>query len=245
MQRISQCPVCLNKFGGQCAEYPSRFDARDLKCDVCGMYRASRTVLDDNNDFRGTALTQLERAALSHALQIAQTGSTEDVPFIKSDWLREFRNNPYLPTPPARARRLLILIGERVQKFGHKLSTLQPSDISRVGFFDHQNLEAIFRELQTQGLVVGKMGVDASGSFHHPIDMDLTLKGWEEFEKLKSGSKGGTYAFLALKFNDPELEAFVSAVLKPSVEPRRVCRRPFSLREWPYDRQEAETSLLA
>jgi predicted helicase len=28
-------------------------------------------------------------------------------------------------------------------------------------------------------------------------------------------------------------------------EPRRVCRRPFSLREWTYDRQEAETSLLA
>ncbi|WP_084397022.1 hypothetical protein [Henriciella aquimarina] len=28
-------------------------------------------------------------------------------------------------------------------------------------------------------------------------------------------------------------------------EPRRVCRRPFSLREWFYDRQEAETSLLA
>jgi hypothetical protein len=28
-------------------------------------------------------------------------------------------------------------------------------------------------------------------------------------------------------------------------EPRRVCGRPFSLREWTYDRQEAETKLLA
>ena len=32
---------------------------------------------------------------------------------------------------------------------------------------------------------------------------------------------------------------------KPLIEPRRVCRRPFSLREWFYDRQEAETSLPA
>jgi len=48
---------------------------------------------------------------------------------------------------------------------------------------------------------------------------------------------------------DEQEKGLHERALKPlvwkTVEPRRVCRRPFSLREWTYDREEAETSLLA
>jgi hypothetical protein len=36
-----------------------------------------------------------------------------------------------------------------------------------------------------------------------------------------------------------------SNAARATVEPRRVCRRPFSLKEWTYDREETKTKLLA
>lgn len=217
MNLISSCPICSNALGGKCAEYPSAFDARDLKCDVCGKYRVSKTVLDDNADFRGTALSLLERAALSHLIQTAQTTDHDNLPFIKSEWLREFRRNARLPTPPERARKLVEHIGDYVQRFGHNLEQLEPRDIARIGFFDLANFGIIFRELKDQGVVIGNLAPDISGTFFHPRRMNLTLKGWEEFEKLKSGLTRGGYAFLALQFGDKVLDALISDVLKPSI----------------------------
>jgi len=59
------------------------------------------------------------------------------------------------------------------------------------------------------------------------------------------------YLALLLGLEDrlkPRSQAYLRRLMQRAAfqraEPRRVCRRPFSLREWTYDRQEAETSLL-
>lgn len=215
MSRISKCPVCQNNMGGQCREYPSRYDARDIDCDVCGKYRVSGTVLDDNNQFRGSAFSPFLRAALSHTIRIAQ--SEEDVPFIKSDWLNEFRENPRLPSPVKTAQRLIEHIGSHLQKFGTPLESLKPSACAYIGFVNLGNAEFIFRQLQSDGIVVGELIPDDEEEFYHPNDMNLTLKGWAEYEKQRAGEFGGNYAFLALQFGDPLLETFVSDVLKPCI----------------------------
>ena len=54
------------------------------------------------------------------------------------------------------------------------------------------------------------------GSFF--LNVSLTLRGWERYHSEKRGRLDGSYGFLAMQFNDSELEAFIREVLKLTVE---------------------------
>ena len=49
-------------------------------------------------------------------------------------------------------------------------------------------------------------------------NVNLSLDGWEQYEEEKRGGFDGNYGFLAMQFNDPDLESFVRDVVKPVVK---------------------------
>jgi hypothetical protein len=56
---------------------------------------------------------------------------------------------------------------------------------------------------------------------NHPVDIlnaNLTLDGWEQYEAEKRGEYSGKTAFIALRFNDPMLDALLRDVIKPCVK---------------------------
>ena len=50
------------------------------------------------------------------------------------------------------------------------------------------------------------------------IYVNLTLQGWKAYEDEKQGKFSGKYGFIALKFDDPILDPFVSSVIKPTIK---------------------------
>ena len=46
----------------------------------------------------------------------------------------------------------------------------------------------------------------------------LTLDGWERYEAERKGLVAGKYGFIAMKFGDPDLEAFVQDTVKPTIK---------------------------
>lgn len=59
-----------------------------------------------------------------------------------------------------------------------------------------------------------------SGSYRKIADtfwgVDLTLEGWDRYEEEKRGSFSSNTAFIAMQFNDTQLDEFVNKVIKPA-----------------------------
>ena len=49
-------------------------------------------------------------------------------------------------------------------------------------------------------------------------EYNLTLDGWEQYEAEKRGGFDGNYGFLAMQFDDSDLDPFVKDVVKPAVK---------------------------
>ena len=64
------------------------------------------------------------------------------------------------------------------------------------------------------------MGIDqATGhTFSSFTDINLSLDGWEQYKAEKRGRFAGNYGFLAMQFDEPDLELFVKDVVKPAVK---------------------------
>ena len=67
----------------------------------------------------------------------------------------------------------------------------------------------IIQFYSSQDFLIGKSSFRA---------VNLTLEGWERYELEKRGQLDEGYGFLAMKFNDDELDEFVRSVLKPAVK---------------------------
>lgn len=50
------------------------------------------------------------------------------------------------------------------------------------------------------------------------MNVDLTLNGWERYDAGKRGQLDGNYGFIAMQFNENELDFFVENVVKPAVK---------------------------
>ena len=75
----------------------------------------------------------------------------------------------------------------------------------------------LFEELTEKGFIrVGDMSKTSTGILHC-INVTLSLEGWEQYEAQKHGAISGNYGFVAMKFNDPDLDPFVKNTVKPAV----------------------------
>ena len=134
------------------------------------------------------------------------------------DWLRDFKKTAKLSLPPYQARRLIEYVGDHVSTYGTALDTLPHAGFGEIGIFDERALEILFADLFDQGIMTGQLTPDTMDQFGHPVDLNLTLRGWTEYESLKGGIRPGNYGFLAMKFGDQTLETFTSTHLKPYVK---------------------------
>ncbi len=50
------------------------------------------------------------------------------------------------------------------------------------------------------------------------LNVNLTLEGWERYEQEKRGKFRGNYGFIAMQFDDAELDPFIANTVKPFVK---------------------------
>ncbi len=216
MNNSIKCPVCLNVAGGTCRQNTTGRDSVGFECDICGRFELTGTAYSGPLDPEKEKLTSLQRAALSHRIREA-TDRGGSVPVVDTVWLKHFLADPHLPTPAVQAINAIRFIGDEVSKSGKKITNLQPQLYAIIGAPNPYFAADLVFELKHQGLIDGSEYRPTRG----PSDLrrvNLTLEGWTRYESEKRGRFSGKYGFLAMKFGDGVLDAFVENVLKPDVK---------------------------
>ena len=121
----------------------------------------------------------------------------------------EFKN------PAALAMNIIRYIGDKVSETGEPIRQL--SDIyADIGASSRKLADDLLSELEERGLVrIGNKILSFEGSSFWNVN--LSLEGWEQYEAQRRGAVSGNYGFIAMKFNDPDLDPFVKNAVKPAV----------------------------
>jgi hypothetical protein len=210
------CPVCLSRDRFPCTG--KQFDGQSLffNCDVCGGFLVSREALDDYPDLEMPELTLMKRAALSHRIRQYTDEDTRPSLWTTSG-LKEFCESAAPPpTPGEQAVNIIRHFGNEVMRTGLPVPNPPASFHARIGAPNRHFALRVVNQLADSGMLLIARR-DHLGTIGEPDGVDLSLEGWERFEAEKRGQLAGSYGFMALKFDDPELDAFQRDVIKPAV----------------------------
>lgn len=213
------CAICEGAAGAASATFSlGGRDGLGFTCEACGEYEVTRTSLV--NWFGNTTrLNARQRAALAH--QVRNADRSQGRPLLTDSWMQHFSRTAKLPSPAMQAVNLIRVIGDAVAETGegHFLDGIP--DAPLIGSFNQQMFDQLVRGLIEQKILVsmGKAQRDnprgvgvLSGELY-----GLSLEGWERYEAERRGQIAGRYGFMAMKFGDATLEAFVENVIKPEV----------------------------
>ena len=85
-----------------------------------------------------------------------------------------------------------------------------------VGAPSEEISDSIVEELEERGLIrIGNTTKTFDGTLF--LGVNLSLDGWEKYEEEKHGGFDGNYGFIAMKFGDDRLDAFLQDVVRPAV----------------------------
>ena len=113
------------------------------------------------------------------------------------------------------AMNLIRHIGDQVSDLGQPIDELS-GFAALISAPSEQIADSIFEELMERGLItVGNINKLMDGTIF--MHVNLGLDGWEKYEEEKRGDFDGNYGFIAMKFNDDELDEFVCDVVKPAI----------------------------
>ena len=225
MNNKIKCPVCL------CESVCQRPGSGFFECDICGIYKTGPLEInDDLYEYENSPwnLNWLQRAALSHRIRTRSDASSQprSDPFeITSDVLKSFRSNGRLPSPAVQATNIIRFIGDEVSRSGEAVHQLPINFRAIIGALNREEAIRLTKELADRKTLIADPPGSAAGidpaterSFRSFANINLSLDGWEQYEEEKRGGFDGNYGFLAMQFNDPDLESFVRDVVKPAVK---------------------------
>ena len=222
MNDAVKCPVCQNVDGGSCRrdiKYDPADNTRvaDVSCEICGRYIIPESF---ENVIKG--LQPVQKALLSHRLCTVESHENK-LPRITLDWLQNLPENT-LPNPIVQTVNILRYIGDEISLSGKAIEQLPANFHAVIGAFDRKSSIRLVKELEERKLLTTDglgtaVRVDSSGRSHQEFtNISLALDGWEQYEAEKRGQFSGNYGFIAMQFNEPDLESFVSKVVKPTVK---------------------------
>ena len=226
MNNKIKCPVCL------CESSCQRPRPGLFKCDICGIYKIDNDKLEGqkrDGSFESSQwnLNSLQRAVLSHSIRKRsdESSKTESEPLeITSEVLDSFRSNRSLPSRAEQATNIIQFIGEEVSRSGEAVNQLPVGFHAIIGALNCEAAIRLTKELVEHKRLIanssGAAGIDqATGRpFSSVSDIDLNLDEWNQYEAKKRRGFDENYGFLAMEFDDPDLDPFVKDVVKPAVK---------------------------
>lgn len=207
------CPVCRDvsvsaeSFNG---------DRTYFECTNCGDFGASRSLLSTILNMDQRILTSVQYAALSHRVRLASdaTQSGQELPILTTYSVEEAALQ--LPSPSEQANNIIRYFGNQIQLSGEPASNPERAFTAKIGAANRASALRIVRQLADDGLLLIS-NRSYQGTADEPDGIDLSLRGWHQWESDKRGQFAGTHGFIALQFGDHELDAFLGDVIKPAV----------------------------
>jgi hypothetical protein len=148
-------------------------------------------------------------------------------PVLKSDVARKIVENGQLPTPQEQADNLIRMLGNRMQGDPGRALGLQ---YLHHGAIVGSPSTASFNYVVKQ-LVQAKLLEEEKGDVHGGWMVRLSFEGWARYDELQRGVHAGRIAFMAMQYNDPDLdrvhkECFRKAVAETGFSLRRLDDEP-------------------
>lgn len=208
------CPVCRDV---TVREEKSDGLRRFFDCESCGYFGISSTLLASTLTLDERRLTPVQYAALSHRVRIAVDVGDDDALVLTTYNVDEMLPNLHLPSPSDQAVNILKLFGDQIQASGEPARNPGKSFVSTIGAPNRAGALRIVRQLADDGLlIIANRSYQSTAD--EPDGIDLSLKGWTEWEAERRGKIIGSHGFIALQFGDEELDSFLKNVIKPAVD---------------------------
>jgi hypothetical protein len=160
-------------------------------------------------------------AKLSYALY----RMTKREPGVKLDsgMLKNLIKSTDLPNPQEQLDNLILWLGEKLSISGISsrcdvLDKRSASAISAAGAKNINDVRYVVSQAIEVGLMRGKVEESPNNKLIYWFYVNLTLKGWELFERLKRGKASGRNAFMAMPFDDPDLDKIFTDHFKSAVK---------------------------
>lgn len=178
----------------------------DYDCPCCGNFTLGAGTADSTN-----WKEHGNWAALSYAIRRMQRNNQR--PLLVFEQIDEILRTK-LPAAQQQADNLIIHLGDSINEPSAQLKFQLDFDAPVIGAASLTGVDYIIDALRDQGLLfaAGKT-TDARKTW-----LSLSFAGWERYHELKRSVEEGNQAFMAMKFNDKELDRVYEQCLKPAVE---------------------------
>jgi hypothetical protein len=157
----------------------------------------------------------IRRALMSHALRKMQRPNNDHLKPITSDELAVFWSRGRSLTPQEQADNLLLWIGDNQSTSAEYAEQTLRFIAATIGTVNSQNGEPGFDWLHSQ--------LDPKGLYrlvdrlNGRVGLQLTINGWEKYTALKKTNAESRLAFMAMKFDQPELNRVIDECFRPAV----------------------------
>lgn len=205
---MSNCPICRLS----APVNGPRGGLYRIVCQKCGVFNLAEDVYSDLP--HSTGEDDSSRHLLSHKICRSQINNRH--PTWDSVRIDHTLSNAALPSVPEQIDNVIDWIGKRTRHFGEAINVAPPNIEAYAGVSAAEAISAILLTLETQGLATINRSSTAPLAAHI-FDVALTFEGWSKFDAITKGVHGYTKAFMAMKYDDPELDALVESYFKPAV----------------------------
>lgn len=199
------CPIC-REFELEGMLLTSADGNSQGDCRHCGKYLISGSALHLVTNLSTKHADK--RPLISHTVRRLSFGN--DRPLLTSDLLNDILLNREFPTPQVQAEYLIHWLG----KYGPSPGTLLCVTVEEHGaILGIQDINAL------HFVVDGLMKEELLKRYKTPDVATLAFAGWERYEALERGnSSGNKKAFMAMKFNEPEMDRMLEDCFRPAVD---------------------------
>jgi len=108
-------------------------------------------------------------------------------------------------------------IGNEINRTGERIAMIPRDFFALIGAPSPALAADLLNELQRRGIVdcIESAAIGMPTMFQ---EVNLTLSGWETYERERKGKTSGSYGFLAMKFGDPLLDPLARDIIKPALK---------------------------
>lgn len=200
-------------------------------CPVCNTANAEETVVGGGNeylwschrcgDFRllfpsGDLPHMLkgdlrERAALSHWIRTEYEANRAKPTKLTGELVRDIIKNPR-PDVTEQADNFIRWIGDNGKTFDEHIDVDKSAIQAIIGSATFDEFVIVFGHLRDKGVIQHQGGRD-----NVYARVRLSFLGWERYHELKQATSDSRKAFMAMQYNELQLEDIVDKVFRPAV----------------------------
>lgn len=117
------------------------------------------------------------------------------------------------PSPAEQADKFVLWLGDNIEYADHYIEANKFSIQAIIGAINESEFDFVLSHLKDKGIIKTKTAVGRGNTA-----VTLSFEGWEYLQKLKLGSVDSQKAFMAMQYDDAQLDIIVEETFKPAVK---------------------------